>query len=515
MLSSLPSIANAHGWSEFPSARQNTCYEQGGIWSGIPPNAACAQAKDTSGTYPFTERNEYSKNVLDFKNINAVKAAIPDGTLCYANDSQKRGMGTPHTGWTRTELSTGIFEYIFNASAAHSPSFWELYLTKPNADLNKGLAWRDLELIQKEENVPLNSGKYRFNVTIPSDRSGDAILFVRWQRIDAAGEGFYNCSDITITGGETLPTEPTPQTDLVRADLFVSKQFGTPKVGDTVKFDIINKYGEVARSFDIVIDEANVNEWARLLASEINGWHEEFKNGAVFIGDWHDEMQHYMYFQKELSRNFFHSKDSSVSGQLTLIEGVGVEPLKGDIYELVKSDNVVNTGDKIVIVTSEVVTLTQTQGTAVSIKNNGTASILVDTTLITENETLSFIASSVESESVKTFTFEVIAEDVGVTPDLTSSVDEYVGVTPDLTSSVDEYVGVTPDLTSSVDEYDFVFPSGTKTYTAGTKVLASDGNIYQCKVFPYSGYCGQWSERETQFEPATGSNWSLAWDKVN
>ena len=419
LLSSVPSVANAHGWSEFPSARQNTCYEQGGIWSGTPPNAACAQAKDISGSYPFVQRNEYAKNIQDFNNINAVKAAIPDGTLCYANDSQKRGMGAPHTGWTRTELSTGTFEYVFNATAPHNPSFWEFYLTKPNADLSKGLAWGDLELIQEEGNVPVNGGKYRINVTIPSDRSGDAILFVRWQRNDSAGEGFYNCSDITITGGTTPPPDPTPQPDLVRGDLFVSDQFGTPEIGDTVKYDIINKYGEVARSFDIAIDASNVNDWARLLASEINGWHEEFKDGAVFIGDWHAEMQHYMYFQNDPSRNFFNSKDGRASGQLTLIDGGdgGVEPLKGDIYELVKSDNVVNAGDKVVIATSEAANLTQTQGSAVSIQNNGTASIVVDTTAITANETLSFIASSIESESVETFTFEVIADDNGVTPD--------------------------------------------------------------------------------------------------
>lgn len=418
MLSSVPSVANAHGWSEFPSARQNTCYEQGGIWSGTPPNAACAQAKDISGSYPFVQRNEYAKNIQDFNNINAVKAAIPDGTLCYANDSQKRGMGAPHTGWTRTELSTGTFEYVFNATAPHNPSFWEFYLTKPNADLSKGLAWGDLELIQEVGNVPVSGGKYRINVTIPSDRSGDAILYVRWQRDDAAGEGFYNCSDITIAGDTTPPPEPGPEPDLVRGDLFVSEQFGTPQVGDTVNYDIINKYGEVARSFDIAIDASNVNDWARLLASKINGWHEEFKDGAVFIGDWHDEMQHYMYFQNDPTRNFFNSKDGRASGQLTLIEGGdgGVEPLKGDIYELVKSDNVVNAGDKVVIATSEAATLTQTQGPAVSIQNNGTASIVVDTTAITANETLSFMASSIESDSVETFTFEVIADDIGVTP---------------------------------------------------------------------------------------------------
>ena len=149
------------------------------------------------------------------------KAAIPDGTLCYANDPAKKGMGVPHTAWTRTELNTGTFEFVFNATAPHNPSFWEFYLTKPGADLSKSLAWADLELIQTEGNVPVEGGKYRMNVTIPSDRSGDAILYVRWQRDDSAGEGFYNCSDITIVGGDNPPPEPTPKPDLGKGALSI------------------------------------------------------------------------------------------------------------------------------------------------------------------------------------------------------------------------------------------------------------------------------------------------------
>ncbi|WP_455291456.1 lytic polysaccharide monooxygenase [Vibrio parahaemolyticus] len=424
MLSGLPTAANAHGWSEFPSARQNTCYEQGGIWSSNLPNAACAQAKEISGTYPFVQRNEYAKNITDYNNMAAVKAAIPDGTLCYANDPQKKGMGIPHTAWTRTELNTGTFEFVFNATAPHNPSFWEFYLTKPNADLSKALAWSDLDLIQTEGNVPVEGGKYRMNVTIPSDRSGDAILFVRWQRNDAAGEGFYNCSDITIVGGETPPLKPTPQPDLVKGELYIPVNFVGPDLGDTVKYDIINKYGDVARSFDIEVNSSNINDWQRLLASEINGWHEEFKDGAVFIGDWHEKMSHYMYFQNDPSRNFFNSKDSRASGVISVIDGDdgndgNVKPLAGDIYELVKSDKVVYAGDKVVISTSEAANLTQTQGSSVSIQNNDTASIIIDTRAITQNETLSFVANAVNSERAETFTFEVIVDDGGVDPEPT------------------------------------------------------------------------------------------------
>ncbi len=443
MLSGLPTAANAHGWSEFPSARQNTCYEQGGIWSGNPPNAACAQAKEISGTYPFVQRNEYAKNITDYNNMAAVKAAIPDGTLCYANDPQKKGMGAPHTAWTRTELNTGTFEFVFNATAPHNPSFWEFYLTKPNADLSKALAWSDLDLIQTEGNVPVEGGKYLMNVTIPSDRSGDAILFVRWQRNDAAGEGFYNCSDITIVGGETPPPEPTPQPDLVKGELYIPVNFVGPDLGDTVKYDIINKYGDVARSFDIEVNSSNINDWQRLLASEINGWHEEFKDGAVFIGDWHEEMSHYMYFQNDPSRNFFNSKDGRASGVISVIDGDdgNVEPLAGDIYELVKSDKVVSAGDKVVISTSEAANLTQTQGSSVSIQNNGTASIVVDTRAITQNETLSFVANAVNSERAETFTFEVIVDDGGVDPEPTPDPDPTPDPSDDAWDSAKTYLG--------------------------------------------------------------------------
>ncbi len=76
----------------------------------------------------------------------------------------------------------------------------------------------------------------------------------------------------------------------------------------------------------------------------------------------------------------------------------------------------------------------------------------------------------------------------------------------------DETEVVTPPTTG---DYDFVFPESMSHYTAGTKVLAKDGNVYQCKPFPYSGYCVQWSSSATQFEPATGSHWQMAWDKLN
>ncbi|MGL6258559.1 lytic polysaccharide monooxygenase [Vibrio sp. WXL210] len=316
---------HAHGWVEYPEARQSICYEQGGIWSGSPPNPACAQALAISGSYPFVQRNEYANLVEDYTNMEVVRTAVPDGTLCYANDSQKAGMGAAHSEWTRTLMSSGTFELVFNATAPHNPSYWEIYLTKQGVDTSQPLKWDDLELIEEVGNITAQSGKYRMNVTIPDDRSGRAVLFTRWQRIDAAGEGFYNCSDITI-GSDTPPPIDPSEPYLNQGAQFVPNDISldTPQLGEVVKYDVLNSNGTVHSSFSVTITEQNQADWDRLLAADINGYYESNYSGEVFIGRWHEEMEHYMYFQGDLYNNYFNSLDPLASGLLT------IEPEQGD-----------------------------------------------------------------------------------------------------------------------------------------------------------------------------------------
>ncbi len=58
-------------------------------------------------------------------------------------------------------------------------------------------------------------------------------------------------------------------------------------------------------------------------------------------------------------------------------------------------------------------------------------------------------------------------------------------------------------------------PESIESYTAGTKVLSNGGGVYQCKEFPYSGYCVQWAPTATQYEHGVGSHWQDAWNKVD
>jgi chitin-binding protein len=58
------------------------------------------------------------------------------------------------------------------------------------------------------------------------------------------------------------------------------------------------------------------------------------------------------------------------------------------------------------------------------------------------------------------------------------------------------------------NSYDYAYPDNIGSYNAGTKVKGTDGNIYECKPFPYSGWCNQ---APSYYAPGTGWNWEDAW----
>lgn len=201
-----------HGWTELPLARQTYCYEQQDFWNGEQgiKNLACKAAyikgKEVSPdnpAYPFQQRNEFSALVKDYENFEAVKAVVKDGTLCAAGDSRKAGMDVVSADWHREPLAKnedGTFAFRFKATATHDPSFWQIFVSKAGYDsAKKALAWADLEKIGEFRDVkPDDHGVYHLKVSYPKDRTGSAVIYTRWQRMDPAGEGFYNCSDVTL-----------------------------------------------------------------------------------------------------------------------------------------------------------------------------------------------------------------------------------------------------------------------------------------------------------------------------
>ena len=336
-LTALTSVnVHAHGWVEYPSARQNTCYLDGGFWDDQIPNAACQAAFDQSGAYPFVQRNEVAANVANYRDMAHVHAIVRDGTLCSAGDSAKAGLDVASPHWQKTALSLDAnnqFELVFNATAPHNPSYWQFYLSKPEYDSSQPLTWSDLDLVDTAGNVAVGSDKkYCIKITLPADRTGEAVLYTRWQREDPAGEGFYNCSDITFNGDGSTPTDPTDPTDpgnnLSVLGYYVPQGFGPVESGDTIRFRTFDQNGSEQHDISLAITANNTSEeiWSAELAGQFNS----LTAGAWFIGIWHAEMNHYMYDSSNIHANQVHAPTANFSYQLSLVKGDTPPPTQPD-----------------------------------------------------------------------------------------------------------------------------------------------------------------------------------------
>ena len=181
-------------------------------------------------------------------------------------------------------------------------------------------------------------------VTFPTDRSGDAILYTRWQRIDVAGEGFYNCSDITLnSNGTTPPTDPVDPTDpannLTSLGYFVTQGFGPVESGDTVRFRTFSATGSEIVDLSLPISANNTTTWAAELADQFNSQ----QTGDWYVGIWHEAMKHYMFDTNNIYANQVLAPNANFSYALSLIKGDTQPPV--DPTNLWSKDAVYNQGD--------------------------------------------------------------------------------------------------------------------------------------------------------------------------
>ena len=278
----LPVLAWSHGAVDIPVSRQVHCYTLPNFWVGTN-DPGCKASHDLSGTYPGQQWNEVAKLVKDYENQSAVENAVPDGQLCAAGDPLKKGLNLPQASWYKTTVipKGGTIDVRLIGTAPHVPSFVKIYLSKPGYNAaTTALKWSDLALVHEERmtvaktdwgnNPPAISGVsgyFEFKVKVPSGQSGDAVLFTRWQREDPAGEGFYNCSDITLAAAG-IP------------ELHDLGQFITPdipqvlKPGDSVHFRILTTTSAAKELVDIThkITESNLdaNVWGREIAGQVD-----------------------------------------------------------------------------------------------------------------------------------------------------------------------------------------------------------------------------------------------------
>lgn len=465
-----PAFALAHGWVSYPKARQAICHDDGGYWSPADgsaiPNGACRAAFLQSGTYPFTQLNEFSANVADYRDLGAVQQRVVDGSLCSAGDSAKAGMDLPSAAWQKTTLQAGqSLEWLFRATATHNPSYWQFYLTKPGFDTaSQVLTWADLQLLDTADNLqPVTIGGnnyYQLTLTLPAERSGDAILYTRWQRDDAAGEGFYNCSDIHINGADSTPVWHD-------GGYLLSGDPGAAS-GDNLWFRVFDGSGSELVFETLAIDDANQSLalWTAALATQVNGADSQWVQLGIKDGD------SIVFDASQPLANKVWLADSRYSSALDLKKGSSDAALA--ISGLAQSYQV---GDTLAL---ELSADGAWQGLLVLAKDGGTLAQWPLSLSAGQSQTIGYPLSEAGDYSL-TFT---------------------------ATAGQSQQLGFAVSAISQGGDYDYLYPAGLGGYQAGTLVLGSDGNRYQCKPYPYSGWCNQ---AASYYAPGTGSAWQDAW----
>ncbi|MDO6405446.1 lytic polysaccharide monooxygenase [Pantoea phytobeneficialis] len=295
---SVPSVFG-HGGLVEPPARQYYCNQNQNL-------DVCkkASAESNDGGQSIYTWQELTGFVGGNHSAEQARKEIPSTLICSGTD-KGRGFSSPRAEWHTTLIkpdSNGKVKMRYGYTQPHDPSWIEFYISKKGYNpAEKALGWDDVELLdtvvsskatqKRPGDVPGAYSSYEdFNITIPADRTGRAVIFSRWQRNDPAGEGFYNCSDVIIDqpGSGELPTEPEnpggedggQTTDWFEYSKFAHEH--KPVAGEYVHFRLMGgTKGTNLVDIKKEITAANVNDkWIAELATEINTNHSNF----VLIG---------------------------------------------------------------------------------------------------------------------------------------------------------------------------------------------------------------------------------------
>lgn len=202
-----PSLVPGHGSVVSPASRVYRVYKSN---PERPSFQLAANAVQIDGKSAYYTWNELSRNIPD-----AVKAKlppgfdyskwVPDGQLASGGrvDSKTfprtyKGLDQVSANWPTTTVVAGqTIDVDFLATAAHSPSVWDVWMTTPSWAANTKLRWSHMQFLGRP--TPTYSNRYyKFKIKVPVDRQGHHVMWVAWQRNDPVGEVFFSTCDLLV-----------------------------------------------------------------------------------------------------------------------------------------------------------------------------------------------------------------------------------------------------------------------------------------------------------------------------
>lgn len=488
----LPALVTAHVAVLDPPALQVHCYAQPDFWSGNPSDPGCRLLDKMSGTYPSQQWPEVAKLISsddghDYNDQATVERLIPKGKLCSAADPLKEGLNIVSSSWhtTPVQLTNGVLPILIGGGIVHTPSDLYIYLTKPGFDpTTMVLGWSDLVLLKKEIITqsltspppgftvlfPTNS-YYTTNVTIPSGQTGEAILFMRNQRHDRFGEGFYNCVRITLNDGGSVPVRWYPKGP------FLPQGFA-PKVGDTIRYREFSPDESKNEQFDIRLPVTSIDQrvWALALMDALKPYSDKVQVGVL-----KDDKVIPDTTTLTNNQNYLSKANGSIAMSIIPGEGGGTPDPRPPVA-VIRAPATVESGKAITI-----------DGSGSTFYNSGQKiyqwSATHGLTPMPDAPVISPTAPAVTTPTAMTLYLVV-----------------YDGVNKTKSAQVTAPVTVTPP--GSGGNYPD-YKEGT-AYKDGD-IVTNQGKNYKCKPWPYTAWC---AGAANTYGPGTGRAWEQAWDEV-
>ena len=459
--------ASAHGYLEVPPSRALACQK------GLNTNCGGAQYEPQSVGETF---KGFPAGVGGAPLQGPVDGKIASGghSLFSALDAQSA------TRWQLTEIKDRNIDFQWRYTAVHPATKHEYFITRNGWNPNESLKRATFEstpfcTIDGGNQKPSNTDKH--NCNIPADKTGHHVILGIWT-VGDTDAAFYNAADVNIIAEPELPGgwssvgRIAPSTPLL--------------AGDKVKARAFTANGESSNySVEISIDnaeEGSPNNWSFKLAEAINKAHALIRAG---VRDENGTIE-----PVKGNNSLYAQKESGViryEVQLDMREdaaaSMSVAPLQ--------AEHVLDKG------------LAKVEFSMIANRKMNVEATLYDE----HNKLVGSTSAQVDSGSTS------LALDVRSNPGKHTLT--LVGTTLDgrTTRQDTQATQLTGDGAGA--DYDFVFPEGISDYTAGTKVLQPKTNeVFECKPFPESGYCKQYSPTATGFEPGVGAHSHMAWNKL-
>lgn len=464
----------AHGYMTNPPERALLC-QQG-------KNKDCGAA----------QYEPHSVGEVD-KGFPAAHGAV-DGEIASGSNSNFVAMDQQSANrWHLNEITDRAIKFDWFYTAAHLTTKWEYFITKngwnPNAPLTR--AQFDLTpfcAYDGKHLAPIESGKAggrgpakdKHDCTIPNDKSGHHVILGLWTVGDTS-KAFHKAVDVNIVAGDAgdtgvvAPVDGWSSVGSIHANSDLN-------VGDKVTARAFVGGAESAQfSVSITIEspeEGQSQNWAFKLAEQVNATQTLIRAG---VRDAEGEIN-----PIKGNNQLFAKAESGVTTFEMQIEYKGDPDAAMHIHSI-QPEFVLENGRA-----------------KVDFSVMGNRDLEVKATVFdANNKQVGFTKQSVTGGT------QTITVDVASKPGDHTLV--MIATSADGRLSFQETKGfkLTGDAESVSGDYDAVYPEGIKSYKAGTVVLQpANGKLYECKPFPYSGWC---QINSHHYVPGVGSDWSDAW----